>query len=412
MAIKSPKESAPKEALLNYPTLRTSKLMENASICMVVPQGDPADSSSLRGVTPIYWGPPGIGKSAIMRAAARMAQLHLETIYPSHHNPEDFGSIDLPDGQGGLRTVCVLPQIRRLLAMGEGVLLIDEAGNAPPAVQSASLSLLQERNVGDSVLPPGIRILAAANPVECAAGGWDFEAPTANRFLHFNVPAPTNIEWLKWYMGESTATTLPDTALWSQVVKNWPSAYPRAKGLVAGFIKSKADALYRLPGEGDPSRSRAWASPRTWDTVGKCAGTLFALGKPELIDLFAEAAVGTGTASEFAAWRLSANLPAPEDMLRHGFAPDRLRPDIVIGALTSMVEFVVNSSDRLMWATQAWDILNKCCKAGLADIAMVGATVMVQANLAEDELSTEILAAAKPVIQHLTKSARGRIMVP
>lgn len=410
MPVPPPSKTAP--PAINIPTISPSKLAENAAICMVVPLGDPADSTSLRGVSPCYWGGPGIGKSSIMRAAARMAQLHIETLYPSHHNPEDFGSIDLPDGKGGMRTVCGLPQIRRLIAKGEGVLFVDEAGNAPPAVQSASLSLILERNIGDGVLPPGIRILAAANPVECAAGGWDFEAPTANRFLHFNVPAPSNNEWLKWYMGENTQTQPSADSLWDQVTNNWPSAYPKAKGLIAGFIKSKADALYRLPGEEDPNRSRAWASPRMWEIVGRCAATCFALGRPELVDTFAHAAVGIGASTEFSQWCRDARLPSPEDMLKHGWAPDKRRLDVAIGALASLTEFVINSSDKMSLAEGAWNILDRCCQAGLTDIAMSSTEVLVQAGLADDDISGNVLLAAKPVIRHLTKSPVAKVMVP
>jgi hypothetical protein len=386
------------------PTVKSSQLAENAAICMVVPLGDPNDSTSQRGVTPIYWGLPGIGKSAIMRQAARMVQLHMEVMYPSHHNPEDFGSIDVPDGMGGMKTVCGIPQIRRLIAKGEGVLVIDEAGNAPPAVQSASLSLIVERNVGDDTLPPGIRILAAANPVECAAGGWDFEAPTANRFLHWASAVPTKEEWLKWYMGESSHAATPATALWDIVTREWGSAYPRAKGMVGGFINAKgASVLHKLPGEEDPQRSRSWPSPRTWDMTGRCIATLIALKKEELIDDFVQAAVGEGAALEFNAWRRSFNLPTPEDMLRHGWSPDRRRIDISIGALLSMTEFVTNSPEKMKWAAAAWGILERCCEAGMSDLAMASTEVFVNNGMAEDDLETAIVLAAKPVIKRLTK---------
>jgi len=407
------KQAVTLEAIL--PNVSVQHLAENASICMVVPLGDPQDSTSLRGITPIYWGMPGIGKSAIMRTAARMAQLHYEVIYPSHHNPEDFSGLNLPDGLGGIKTICGLSQIRRLIAKGEGVLAIDEAGNAPPALQSALLSLILERNVGDDVLPPGVRLLAAANPVDCAAGGWDFEAPTANRFLHFNIPKPSNREWLKWYMGESTPQAMPAASMWDTVVKNWNAAYPRAKGLVAGFIHAAgADLLHKLPGEEDPNRSRAWPSPRMWEMTGRCIATLFALEKPGLIDTFVHAAVGSAASISFAEWSRKANLPSPEDMLTHGWNPDKLRLDITIAGLTSVTEFVTKNEDPKKWAAAAWGLLDKCCKIGITDLAMASTEVMVQHGLAEDDLDEAIIQAAKPVIRHLTKSpvAKAVMAIP
>lgn len=395
------------------PTIRISKLAENASICMVVPLGDPNDSTSLRGVTPVYWGLPGIGKSAIIRQAARMAMLHCETMYPSHHNPEDFSGITVPDAKEGFKTVCGLPQVRRLIAKGEGVLFVDEIGNVPPALQSAMLSLILERNVGDDILPPGVRLLAAANPVECAAGGFDFEAPTANRFLHFNAAVPLRREWLAWYLQESAPSMMTTDNMWEIVTNNWPTAYPRAKGLISGFIEAKGDEiLHNLPGEEDPSRSRAWSSPRMWDLTGRCMATLYALGKEDLVDTFIEACVGDGAATMFSEWRAKANLPTPEDMLRHGWSPDRRRADITIGALASMTEFVVNSTDPKLWAVPAWGILDKCCQVGFTDLAMGSTERFIQAGLADENMDSTIVQAAKPVIRHMSRSRVSSVMMP
>ena len=43
-----------------------------------------------------------------------------------------------------------------------------------------------ERTVGDLPLPDGVTVIAAANPPELAADGWDLAAPLANRFCHLD----------------------------------------------------------------------------------------------------------------------------------------------------------------------------------------------------------------------------------
>jgi hypothetical protein len=43
-----------------------------------------------------------------------------------------------------------------------------------------------DRTVGDLVLPPGVSVVAAANPPEQAAGGWELSAPLADRFCHLD----------------------------------------------------------------------------------------------------------------------------------------------------------------------------------------------------------------------------------
>ncbi len=57
----------------------------------------------------------------------------------------------------------------RLVRAGRGLLFLDELSTAPPAVQAALLRLVLERRVGALTLPPGVRIVAAANPRASAA---------------------------------------------------------------------------------------------------------------------------------------------------------------------------------------------------------------------------------------------------
>jgi len=49
-----------------------------------------------------------------------------------------------------------------------------------------------ERVVGDVTLPEDVSVIAAANPPEQAAGGWDLSAPLANRFCHLEWPVDTD----------------------------------------------------------------------------------------------------------------------------------------------------------------------------------------------------------------------------
>jgi hypothetical protein len=51
-------------------------------------------------------------------------------------------------------------------------------------VQAALLRVVLERTVGDLSLPADVAVVAAANPPEQAADGWDLSAPLANRLCH------------------------------------------------------------------------------------------------------------------------------------------------------------------------------------------------------------------------------------
>ena len=61
----------------------------------------------------------------------------------------------------------------RLAEAGRGLLFLDELSTAPPAVQAALLRVVLERVVGDLTLPDEVAVVAAANPPDQAADGWD-----------------------------------------------------------------------------------------------------------------------------------------------------------------------------------------------------------------------------------------------
>jgi hypothetical protein len=48
------------------------------------------------------------------------------------------------------------------------------------------LGVALEHWIGDLVLPRALQVVAAANPPERAADGWDMSPPLANRFLHIS----------------------------------------------------------------------------------------------------------------------------------------------------------------------------------------------------------------------------------
>jgi hypothetical protein len=388
-------------------------LEENIIISLLMPLGDPNDSLCQKGANALYWGSPGIGKSGILRAAARRCLLPLEVLYAGTKQPEDFSSVLVSDMKGGANAVCSLAPIRRLMQMTEGVLFLDEVSCAPPAVQGACLSLVLERYVADNQLPPGIRILAAANPPDEAAGGWDLEPPQANRFFHFDVKCPRVSDWINWYTQEGDSNVNDIESLWSKVVKNWGTKYPKIKGQVAGFMQARGkDFLHNLPSEGDPARNRAWPSPRTWWMAGRAAATCLCLDKPRHIPDFVEGAVGQGATVEFLEWVEKADLPDPKDMLANGWAPSRQRPDIAVAAYTSMTSYIVEmqtTQEKKSVAVAAWNILDTACKMGLTDIAMASTQKLVEEGLADEQADDKILDAAKPVIRHLTRSPIGRM---
>ncbi|MGX1254266.1 hypothetical protein RKD48_006777 [Streptomyces ambofaciens] len=134
----------------------------------------------------LLWGEPGIGKTAALTQLAGALDLPLTTVIASVHEPSDFSGLPVVGDDPAEQGVPMAPPdwAVRLVRAGRGLLFLDELSTAPPAVQAALLRLVLERRIGALRLPPGVRIVAAANPRSSAADGWELSPPLANRFVH------------------------------------------------------------------------------------------------------------------------------------------------------------------------------------------------------------------------------------
>jgi hypothetical protein len=221
----------------------------------------------------MIWGPPGIGKSAIVAQAAAARSLEFVDLRLSQLAPTDLRGLPVPDAKAGISR-WFPPEF--LPRAGEGVLFLDEINMAPPAMQGMAQQLILDRRVGGYIVPDGWFIWAAGNRKEDRASVFDMPSPLANRFLHLDVE--------------------PD----------WESF--KAHALEAGFheqiialLSYRPSLLHAL----DPLKP-AWPSPRTW----ALASRLHAAG----LDI--APAVGAGAAGEFAAYlQVYATLPSLEPIL-------------------------------------------------------------------------------------------------
>ena len=365
----------------------------SVSLCVPI-SGDPSSEEVVWGLPTLFWGAPGIGKSERAEMAAARLGLSCEVIFPSTMQPEDVNGVLVPDGKGGATKVCMLDGVRALIAAKKGVLFIDEATGARPATQGALLGAILKRQFGDVKMPNAVRIVAAANPPDQAAGGWDLEPPMANRFAHFDIGKPRADEWVNYLLSQNAPR---DTSIldYEDVLKqNWPAAWAKVQGFFAGFHKkSNGRLLHKMPGEGAKDRGRAWPSPRTWTFAARSAATCMALrgvltatsvDADDLMLDFISACVGPGASGEFTTWLRETNLPDPEKVLQDGWTPDKLRIDRNYAVYTSMVAFVTGTKDeerRLKYAVQAYNVLEVASDAGLKDLIAPNVSQLVNRGM-------------------------------
>lgn len=145
-----------------------------------------------RRIQPWIWGPPGTGKSSLVKEEAARLGLPVIDLRGVTLEPTDVrGFPHIVDG----RTEWTRPEF--LPESGEGVLFLDELAQAPGIVQSALLQLTLDRCVGEHRLPDGWRIVAASNRTEDRAGVGRVNAALLDRFLHVELELAFET-WREW----------------------------------------------------------------------------------------------------------------------------------------------------------------------------------------------------------------------
>jgi energy-coupling factor transporter ATP-binding protein EcfA2 len=236
------------------------------------------------------WGPPGIGKSDIVKQMGEELNAHVIDIRLSLWDPTDIKGIpffNATTNKMEWAPPVELPDEEMASQHDKIILFMDEMNSAAPAVQAAAYQLVLNRRVGTYRLPDNVHIVAAGNRETDKGVTYRMPAPLANRFVHLEM----KVDWDDYF--------------------NWATENRIHKDVVGFLTFSKKD-LYDF----DPkSASRAFATPRSWSFVSEL---LFddAEDTDTLTDLIA-GAVGEGLAVKFMAHRkIASKLPDPTDILK------------------------------------------------------------------------------------------------
>ena len=254
----------------------------------------------------LLWGAPGTGKTSAIRAMAQTMGLPCETVIASIREPSDFAGLPIVVGD----EVRFAPPAwaRRLAEAGRGLLFLDELSTAPPAVQAALLRVVLERAVGDLTLPDEVAVVAAANPPEQAADGWDLSAPLANRLCHlaWQTDPRSVADGLAGGWAPPVVPVLPE---------GWQAEEILSRGLVAAFLHVRP-VLACAPPADAASAGQGWPSPRTWEMAARLMAAAGASGtSDEARSALIRGAIGEGAGVEFLAWLAEMDLPDPEQVL-------------------------------------------------------------------------------------------------
>jgi MoxR-like ATPase len=252
--------------------------------------------------TPFIWGPPGIGKSAIVRSAGDALGLPCVTLLGTQIAPEDLiGVPRIRALESGAAATEFCPP-RAILRQEPYLLFIDELNSAIADVQKAFYSLILDRRLGDYELPGGSRVIGAGNRIEDRALVRPMATALSNRMIHVTLEATADA-WLGW------------------------AAKTGVHPLVLAFIRARPDRLVEPP---PTDATPAYPTPRAWHMLSDAIKTV----RTSLWPALAAGSVGDRAGAEFSAFAKRA-LDAPTlDDLAAGRAEAPRDPELLyfIGA--------------------------------------------------------------------------------
>ena len=221
----------------------------------------------------MVWGPPGVGKSTILREAARELGIGFVDVRLAQREPVDVRGLPVPNREKNAVEWLVASDWPR---EGRGILLFDELTAADRTLQVAAYELILDRRLGDLYsLPPGWYVCAAGNRVEDAAVATGMSSALANRFLHVEL-VPNAMQWTRWAVRQG-------------VHRN-----------VVGFLRFRPDMLFQMSGE---NLERGWPSPRAWERVGLLEEEFEETPDDPLLAPLVRGLVGDGVAAAYLDYR-------------------------------------------------------------------------------------------------------------
>lgn len=345
------------------------------------------DACGQKAVPALLVSSPGLGKSSLIRGLARAQGVPCEVVLGSIREPADLAGLPYITEAG----VMLSPPAwaLRLCAAQSGYLLLDELSTCSGSTQAAMLAVALDKTVGDLVLPEGVRIVAAANPADQAAGGWELEPPLANRFCHVEF-APSVDEWLD---GMATGWAAPPA---SRAITPDASRVEVVKASVLGFVRAKPEYLHVFPSTAEGSAG-AWPSRRTWAMLAEtlaCVRDDDAAARQALTF----GLVGEGVGSEFLSWCLVADLPDPADVVADpGIVDWTDRPDRVWAVLSAVVGWAASNGSVERWV-KAWGPLVAAASAGAPDVAAAAARPLAVCRPAKAKVPAKVRASFGPVL--------------
>lgn len=219
-------------------------------------------------------GAPGVGKSDIIAQATATAQAELLISHPAVADPTDAKGLPWPKANGTEATFLPFGELAHAIkATKPTVWLLDDLGQATPAVQASFMQLILARRVNGHVLPDHVTFIAATNRRSDRAGVSGILEPVKSRFACIVELEPNIDDWSLWAYCHGVSPTL------------------------IAFLRYRPELLCQFQATADLTNSPV---PRTWAHLAK----LETLNLSPAVESSAfSGSVGEGPALEYQAFR-------------------------------------------------------------------------------------------------------------
>ena len=190
--------------------------------------------------TPVMiWGPPGVGKSDIVKqVATKLNRKHMD-LRANLLDPTDLrGFPYIKNERACWAPPTFLPDPARE-GEADAILNLEEVPAAPPSTQTALYQLVLDYRIGEYYLPPNVAIIATGNQQGDRAATFSMPTPLKNRFAHYLLEVNLD-DWLTWAFVNDVDHT------------------------ITAFMRFKPSNLHAF----DPS-VEAFPTPRSWAKLAK-----------------------------------------------------------------------------------------------------------------------------------------------
>jgi hypothetical protein len=256
------------------------------------------------------WGPPGIGKSDLVRELAKITKREFVDIRLSTIDPVDLRGLPKINAMETL-TQWLPPDFLPQKDANPGILFLDEINAAPPSVQAAAYQLILDRKLGNYTVPDNWMLISAGNRLGDRSVSFRLPSALANRFTHLDIIVEP-VEWYKW--------------AWENDIDPY----------IISFLHYQPGLLNRF----DPERQElAFPTPRSWAFV-----SAFQDVRSVDISLYYKAVQGTvgeAAAQQFLAFlKYKDQLADPEDILEGRTYTEPTQPDAQYVMMAALIHAI------------------------------------------------------------------------